>query len=495
MSIVEKKAKSGVCMIGIMAMTTIYAQEIPKKYNILLIQSDQHRYDCMSSTGNRANTPNLDHISKEGVFFNNAFSPIPTSCPARQTLLTGLWPEKHGGLWNWDITFRAPEFKGETWTERLSDAGFKLGYVGKWHVHPQKTPVDYGFDDYVQEWGPYEKFRKDNNMPEVYRAGDGPFFGGYDPVAKEDAKTHWMSNQAIELIKKYESEGHNWHVRLDLAEPHLPCFPAKEFYDKYDPDKLVPWGNVTDSFVNKPYIQHQQLFNWGIEDFTWDDWKKYVHRYLATIEQVDDAIGHVFNELSNMGILDNTIIIYTSDHGDAAGSHGMLDKHYIMYDEVVRVPLVIYCKDLTKRGLQIDQFVLNGLDIAATISDINKLGLITQGASLYPLLKGEKVDSWRKYAFSNYNGQQFGLYVQRMIRNNHLKYVWNMTDIDELYDLKNDPNELLNIIDNPQYKEHLVKLRQELYADLQRRGDPVIWQNATKKQLIESRKLSNRRIK
>ena len=123
-----------------------------KRPNILIIQCDQQRYDCLGYTGNPiVKTPNIDRLAAQGMQFTRAYTPIPTSCPARQCLLSGQWPEQHGGLGNYDITLPVRLFDSDTWTERLHDEGYRMGYVGKWHVHPTKTPLDFGFDDYVNE--------------------------------------------------------------------------------------------------------------------------------------------------------------------------------------------------------------------------------------------------------------------------------------------------------------------------------------------------------
>ena len=139
----------------------------------------------------------------------------------------------------------------------------------------------------------------------------------------------------------------------------------------------------------------------------------------------------------------------------------------------------------------VDQFVNNQLDMAATFCDMYQLDYKTQGESLFPLIEGKKesLGEWRKYAFSNYNGQQFGLFVQRMIRDKRMKYVWNLTDTDELYDLESDPWELNNLVYSKEYKVELVRMRKALYEDLKHRRDPLIWQDAAKRQLIDNKKL------
>lgn len=456
--------------------------------NVLFIQADQHRYDCTGfSQRSIVLTPNIDRLAAEGIVFTSSYSCIPTSCPARQCLISGKWPEQHKGLWNYDITLPVTPFNGPTWTEKLSEKDLKMGYVGKWHVSDLKSPKDFGFDDYVSEWS-YNVWRKKNELPDYIWQDSLWVMGGYDPVNKMNSRTHWLAQRVIEMIKKYKSEGKKWHIRFDTSDPHLPCYPSQEFLAMYDKDKIPEWPNFKDNLKGKPYIQRQQIYNWNLEDASWNLWQGYLQRYFANITQLDDAIGMVIEALKEMGIYDNTLIVYTTDHGDAAGSHNMVDKHYVMYEEEVHVPLVIKLPGTSHRV--IDAFVNNQLDMAATLCDFYQLDYKTQGESLLPLLKEEINESeWRKYAFSNYNGQQFGLFVQRMIRDKRMKYVWNLTDMDELYDLKNDPWELHNLVYKKEYKSELVRLRKALYEDLEKRKDPLVRQEAAKRQLIGNKKL------
>ncbi len=460
----------------------------PVKPNILFIECDQFRYDCQGSVNNLVKTPNLDRLAEEGMFFTQAFTPIPTCSPARQSLLSGMWPSRHKGLWNYDIALPVTLFDEHTWTEDMAKAGYKQFYIGKWHVHPTKTPLDFGFDGYIAE-GLYNEWRKAQKLPApILALEDFRWLGGRDIVPLEKTHTHWLARQAIDQLEKFKAGTNPWHLRIEFVEPHLPANPVDKFLKMYDPERIKPWGNFPDKMENKPFIQRQMLYNWGIEQYTWKEWAVYMQHYYAMISQTDDAIGMILNALKDMGLDGNTIVIFTSDHGDAAGSHGLIDKHYVMYEEEVRVPLVIKWPGVVKPGSRSDQMVINALDLASTIPAMAGFTFMQgTGRSLVPLLTGEQPADWRKYAFSDYNGQQFGLYVQRMIRSRQMKYVWNMTDMDELYDLQNDPWEMTNRISDPSYKDRLKVLREDLYADLADRKDPVIkW--AGKKQLLEGKK-------
>lgn len=440
--------------------------------NILLIHCDQLRFDCLGYNGNTiVNTPNIDKLARLGMKFENAYTPIPTSCPARQCQLTGVWPEIHRGLWNYDITLPVQEFQGETWTEKMPDYGYRMGYVGKWHVSATRTPLNFGFEDYVpeQQYGAWLKEQGIANKR--VRTGKIDYMGGYAEIDKRYNINRWGADKVIELIEKYGDSP--WFIRYDPSEPHLPCFPAKEFYDKYKDVEIPAWGNFGDRFRNKPYIQKQQLISWELDDYRWSDWEKYMRSYYGVVEQLDDAVGLLVEWLEKNGLMQNTIVIFMTDHGDAAGSHGMIDKHYVLYEEEVHVPMIVRWDGVVKPGSACEQFVCSEIDLAATIPQLAGWEFETQGASLLPILKGEKDTVNREYAFSNFNGQQFGLYTSRMVRDHRYKYIWNLTDVDEFYDLEKDPYEMKNMIGSARYKEEIKRLREVLYKDLKRRKDRI----------------------
>ncbi len=459
------------------------------KPNILLIVADQQRYDCIGESGVcPVKTPNINRLGKEGIWFSNAFTAIPLCCPARQAILNGQRPEVFGALWNFNIALKTYALQPSeySWTNELKRIGYQMSYIGEWHVNPEHNPLEYGFDYYFGEED-YDEYRKSKYPNVQYCNG---WLGEYDPIPVEDSRTHYLAGLACEKIKEYSLNGMPWHIRLDFPEPHLPCRPAGEFFEMYKPSDVIKWGSFEDNFINKPYVQKQQLLSWGIDNYTWNEWAPIIARYYGIISQIDDAIGMVLKLLEDTGISDNTIIIYTSDHGDMCGSHRMMDKHYIMYDDVVRVPLIIKWPGVVKKDSLCDKFVCNTLDLAPTILEI--LGIkpkaFFQGRSLLDILKGNDVNNWRSEVVSTYNGQQFGLYTQRMIRNHIWKYVWNLTDIDELYNLEEDPYELNNRIYDPSCLKILSDMREKLYLELNKDGDGMVKNSWTKNQLLNNKK-------
>ncbi len=458
--------------------------------NILHIMVDQQRYDCIGFSGDYpVLTPNVDRLASQGIWFSNAFTHIPLCSPARQSFVNGRRPESFGSLWNYNLGLKIPalEPKQYSWARELKALQYRTGYIGKWNVHPIHEPASYGYDYYI---GPeqYERFIHERYPDVKYTAS---FMGERDPLPLEHARTHWMARQAIELMGIYASQNEPWHIRLNFSEPHLPCRPAGKFADMYAPENVPMWRSFNETFENKPYIQKQQLYNWEIQNYTWDDWAPIVARYYGVISQLDDAIGLVLAAVSELGIDDNTIVMYTADHGDMCGGHRMMDKHYIMYDDVVKVPLIIRWPKKIKPGQICDRFVYNLLDVPPTI--LEWLGVkvpdFFHGRSLVPLLNGQSGRDWRNEVVATYNGQQFGLYTQRMIRNNEWKYVWNTTDVDELYNLREDPEELHNVIYESRHSGVLQQLRETLYCTLKEEGDTLVDNMWMKNQLLKGSKL------
>jgi len=459
------------------------------KPNILFIISDQHRYDCIGTSNKYpVITPNIDRIASEGMWFNNAYTPIPICCPARQSLLCGRRSESFGALWNYDITLPIPALppSSYTWVKQLKTEGYQNILLGKWHINPDFGPLDFGFDKYI----------KPRNLP-----NKNGFFGGESQVGHDETNTWWLAENAIKEIEDSTRNGEEkpWNMMLSFDEPHLPCNTIKEFADLYAIDDIPKWDGFDDTFKDKPYIQRQQLVNWNTEKMSWEDWAPSVRNYYAVITQMDAAIGKVLDKLDELGIADNTIVIYTSDHGDMCGSHKMLDKHYVLYEDVTHVPLVVKYPGVIPKNTKTSAYSVHFLDIAPTILELCGLekpeGVEFHGRSLMNILKtgGVIPQGWRDEAVTTYNGQQFGLYTQRSIVSHEWKYVWNLTDVDELYNLHDDPGELHNLMPKKlELSEILADLRLRLYNTLCQEDDRLVIYNGRswiKAQLLEGRKL------
>jgi arylsulfatase A-like enzyme len=456
--------------------------------NVLVIMVDQQCYDCIGYAGMRpVATPNIDRLASEGAWFEHAFTPTPLCCPARLSFLTGRRPESHGSLWNYDQELPAQALPADqpTWLRALQQLGYRSGYLGKWHVHPDNDPTAYGYVDYVDD-ASYAEILADRH-PEAHYEQE--LLGERDPVPERDARPAWLAGRAAELLREYASGGRPWHLRVDFWEPQLPSRPAGRFADMYEADTIAPWDSFAEDFSDKPYIQRQQLLNWRLEDWTWDDWAPVVARYRRIVSQVYAAIGSLLEALEEAGAADDTLVVYTTDHGDMCGAHRMMDKHYVMYDDVVRVPLAVRWPERIAAGQHRDELACHLLDLAPTILEAAGVAWSQplHGRSLLPLLTGEHVQEWPDHVVSTYNGQQFGLYTQRMIRDLRWKYVWNTVDVDELYDLEADPHELHNRVHDDSCAATLAELRRRLHDELVACGDMLAGRWLAP-QLLEGRK-------
>ncbi|RXZ81158.1 hypothetical protein EBB07_15800 [Paenibacillaceae bacterium] len=500
-----------------------------RRPNVLLITADQLRSDCVGYSGRYpVQTPHLDKLAAQSAAFSHAYSHFPVCSPSRQSLLHGRRPESFGALWNFNgaLPTAALPPSSYTWTKTLAQNGYQLSYLGKWGVHPDYDPTAYGFDSYVSEEH-YAQFQNQHYPSVSFSNG---YIGETNPIPLEHSASHWFARRAADELKELASSGKPWHMALHFSDPHLPCRPSAPFADMYHPDDIPEWEGFRDSLAGKPYIQRQQLHSWNVAAFGWEQWAPIVARYYGLISQLDDAIGQVIEALDATGEAEHTIVVFTADHGDMCGSHGMMDKHYIMYDDVVRVPLLIRWPGQIKGGTACSEFVYSMLDLPPSLMEWLALEDSDfpdwHGRSLAPLLGSLGISAsprhspasvggvlgqaaqdsehsetdalpthkgggqpWRTEAVATYNGQQFGLYTQRMIRTQYWKYVWNPTDTDELYDMLGDPGELNNRIGDAQLTETLADLRARLYEILHAAGDGAVQNPWMRRQLLEGAKL------
>ena len=369
------------------------------------------------------------------------------------------------------------------WPSHLQQKGWNTAYLGRFHVSQTLKPADFGYGETL-DWSGHKQLLREKYPDVEYTGG---WLGCESPVDVEDSGTHWMARQAVNMIERYAQDGKPWHIWVDYEEPHLPCRPSAPFSTMYDPQEIEPWDGFGDTFEHKPYIQKQQTISWATEDLTWnDDFRHMVARYFGVISQLDQAIGRILNALERTGQKDDTIVAFTSDHGDMCGSHQMLDKHYVLYDDICRVPLMVRYPGTTPRVC--DRFVSNCLDLPFSFREW--LGLehseAEHGRNLP--LSAEEDGAARERIVSTSNGQQFGLYTTRMVRNDRYKYVWNLTDVDELYDLKQDPGEKRNLIAEESQQTRIAQMRRDLYGELEAIGDRFVGSEWIDRQLLEGKK-------
>jgi arylsulfatase A-like enzyme len=440
--------------------------------NILLVHADQHRADCLGIAGHpQLQTPNLDALARAGVHFTHTYTPIPVCTPARASLLTGTWPSRHGFIANADTEIHAPtSLTLPTLYQLLHEAGYYVGHVGKWHVHRTMLPTTFGADAYVPEGG-YGTWRNAQGLPPKPRTNH--FFGEADPhITPDQSALAWGADQTIALLQQSATTTQPFFLRWDPSEPHLPNVVPEPYASLYNPADLAPWPSFPDTLAKKPYIQRKQRQTWGVEGWSWDDWSPIVARYLGEITLLDHQLGRILAELDRLGLADNTLVIYTADHGDLCGGHGLIDKHFVMYEELVRVPLLMRWPRGLPANTVCSAFVCSALDLAMTLCVVAKIAPPASFAGSNLLT--ELAQPTRNNIFAVYYGNQLGLYSQRMVRDRKWKYVWNATAEDELYHLAHDPGELVNLAEDTASQPDLARMKAKLLSWMERTKDRAL---------------------
>ncbi len=444
--------------------------------NILMIVTDQQRRDTIGAYGSPiCTTPNLDRLAANGMTFDYAFTPCGLCTPVRSSILTGVYPHTHEVLTNNKLHPVRTELEPEqdVLTKGLKDQGYRLGYVGKWHVNSEKTPVDFGFEEYVS-LNDYLVYRQELGVPLAPESKNYIVpTSGVDPVSVDQCRQAFLADNAMRLITEYSADEHNpFFLRLDFHGPHAPNVIPEPFASMYNPADIPPHPNFDDPLTNKPAVQRIKRQHWGTEDKPWSEWQQLLAHYFGEISLIDAQIGRVLDTLDSVGVADNTLVIFFSDHGDTIGAHKIWNKDYTMYDEIYRVPFIARWPGVTMPGSRCDTYIQHGIDLLPTVFDA--IGLAPpdniHGQSIAPLLKGEQQTRLRE-AYCEFHGCHMGLYTLRMLQTDRYKFIFHTNDIDEMYDHELDPHELTNVAQKPEYDSVLKELKLRMVDWMARTGD------------------------
>jgi arylsulfatase A-like enzyme len=272
------------------------------------------------------------------------------------------------------------------------------------------------------------------------------------------------------MMSRFARGGRPWHLEVQYVEPHDPYLPLKKYLDGYDPRSIPVAANFFDTFQNKPGLHRRESGTWG--RVTEDDFRQSRAHYYAYTEQLDHQVGRLLRALDETGQAANTLVVFTTDHGDCVGAHRMWIKGWIPYEECYRIPLVMRWPGRIQPGSKTEHLV-QLQDLAHTYTEIAGARAMPypDGRSLTPLFASPQRGDWSDDILCAYYGGEF-LYTQRIAINRRFKYVFNGFDYDELYDLGEDPGELRNVVDEPDYRAQAGEMRERLYAMMNRFEDP-----------------------
>ena len=462
------------------------------KENVLVIMFDDMRFDTFSYRGGPVNTPNIDALANQSVRFDNAMTTTGLCSPSRAAMFTGRWGHKTGlddnvELYHSRLSELDPKEGGIM--RKASEAGYLVGYVGKWHLGAQGTKlrgaeIDLGQgheprERFTRPWTPYEK------VPQVKGYYEGKLDANDEkheyfmtlPGGYEDTQAYSKVVYGKNMIKQAAKDKRPFFGVVSFNQPH-PAYRVPEPYaSMFDPMTLKLPKNHLIERVNKPLAQDGIWWPWHDVGHMSDlDWRRSRAFYYGAIAMVDRIVGDLIQTAKDEGMYDDLTILLVGDQGSMLGEHGLYDKGPYAYDELMRMPLLIRTPALAPKIVNRQVSII---DIAPTLTEI--MGLKADedidGRTLLPLMtKGDvadkgKVDS-ALYAYEWYNGSWFGI---RAIRTPEMKFVWNPGDTrDEFYDLVKDPIEKDNQINNKLYRKKLKTMVALLEQELVRVSDPSV---------------------
>jgi arylsulfatase A-like enzyme len=451
--------------------------------NILLFFTDQHRLSGLGCYGpTPCQTPNIDQLAREGVRFETASTCCPLCSPARASIMTGLHVHAHGLLSNafeyGACVGQLPESE-RLLTRRLLEAGYRCGYVGKWHLGSERsewfgipqdpaTPASRGFETieyshqaHLDRYGLTHDPKQTTELCRCERY-DGPL---------EASLSHWLADQTMMNIDRLADDGKPFFMMHSDPGPHAGYIAPQQLYDLYRDVEIPEWPNYRWDAQGTPG-PHQVKIHRHASRYTWKDWAEVLRHYYARCTLIDMQVGRIRDYLKKKGLLENTLILFTSDHGETLGSHGgLIDKGFHHFEEIQRIGMVAAGPVIRNPGRTIEQWA-SLLDLYPTILDMAGARFEPEsahGMSLLPLLRDEPT-AWRDELFVEFFGLGNLPGLLLTCRHGNLKYGWNPAHRDELYDLEADPNEMHNRIDDPGYAPALAEMRRRTLSFMERTG-------------------------
>jgi len=471
----------------------------PRGPNFIVMIADQMRADCIGCYGNSdVDTPNLDRLAGDGVKFTSAIAQNPTCTPSRASIITGRYPHNHGVLSN---GIPLPEVE-RALPQMLAEAGYRTCACGKVHLRPHERSLEdrtwcleyegsgpyYGFqevhlsDDY--KLGEYLDFIE-REHPEYLAAArdvddEGKSRSGSCGCWRADLppelhQTSWVTDQAIRFIES-NREG-PFFLWCGFTDPHHPFNPPEPYYSMYSPSETsLPWPGRCDLSKFPP---HWQALGKSRSDWDEETWRKHLCLYYGMISLIDHNVGRLLRRLDELGLAEETFVLFCADHGELMGDHGLMFKGPYHLEALIRIPLIWRGPGVERGGSR--GCVVEGVDIMATILDLAGRAVPedAQGSSLVPLLKGE-AETGKGAALTEFrpwwpfDGGPRPEGAERPCESMDVRTLrtdrWKLTyyagrPYGELFDLENDPQELNNLWNEPSFH----RMRNELMEQLLRR--------------------------
>lgn len=458
---------------------------MPDRPNIVLIITDQQRFDSIAALGHEhVDTPTLDRLATEGTALTNAYVASPSCAPSRAALFTGLYPHTSGVLRNDDPW-------SHSWVEDLSAAGYRCTSIGKMHTYPYEASV--GFDErhvvenkdrahpnlpfFLDQWDKALWIRgheKPSRVTYRRRADYADRLGAFEWELPEDLHADaFVGGLARHWVESYPVADGPFLLQVGFPGPHPPYDPPARHLDPYRDRAMPPAHRTAEDLAAQPeplkslrrnHVAEDHDAIVHLEDPTEEQLARQRRHYFANVTLIDEQIGALLESLDARGVLENTVVVFTSDHGDALGDHGHSQK-WTMYEPSVHVPLLFWGPGIAPRRLD---GLTTLMDVGPTLLEL--AGLTPprwmEGESLLPGLRGEE---WagRPEVFSEH-ARDFiltGTELMTMVRDRRWKLVEFVDDPQgQLFDLDADPTEEHDLWADPEYAEVKEDLRGRISA-------------------------------
>jgi len=466
-----------------------------KRRNILVLMTDQQRFDSLRCYGNQhALTPNLDRMAAQGALFTACYVQNPICSPSRATYATGLYPRNHG-LWANGVTLPTGL---PLLSKALADAGYACGMAGKQHLAPmagndEEPRLDDGYRRYRWSHGPNHPSKVNTfhawlrkRHPDIHKAAilDQPrkttegnnsskSSVPLDSVPVEAHYSHWIAQEAIDFIVDDSRPAHTpFYFMGNFFDPHHPFGAPEAYRSRFDASKLpFPSGSVSELDSKPPVLRDYSKRSYGgsapgFTDYTQDELREIVASYYAMVALIDAEVGRIMDVLEKRGELDNTLVTFTTDHGDCLNDHGHSQK-WSMFEQSVHVPGIVWAPGLGVKPAASDALA-SLMDVGPTILEFAGLKVPEwmQAQSLMPVVRGTG-NTPRPYVVAEHFRDMILRSTERMtmIRNLQRKLVeFQDSSEGQLYDLEQDPKEIRNLWSDPA----AGRKRQELLEELER---------------------------
>jgi arylsulfatase len=460
------------------------------KPNVLLFITDGHQADCLGCYGNEIlPTPHIDALAGDGVRFDRSFCSHTVCMPTRASIATGRYPHVHGVRSN-GIPLPTAEV---TLQHVLAENGYRTCASGKIHFEPQQGPDYPPRIEPGQDYYGYQEIHVSENRagPDYFRFIDKSFPELADtarkrgPLPEEAHELHWITDQAIDFVERSAKSDTPFMCVCSFHELSPPCHPPATFADMYDPADMPPPKARDGELVAKPPYQRECYEAYVRKGRHPDEetLRRYLTTYYAQTSFIDKQFGRIAARLKELGIWDDTIVLFTADHGLMLNDHFIWRHGPFMYDQVIRVPMIWRVPDLPNAGRVVNGIV-ESVDIMPTVLDLAGIGSPpgVQGQSLRPLLLGEPEADGKESALIQ-DSEAPELMAREIdptgfklttLRTEDWKLVhYRGQPYGELYDLRNDPDEFANLWADPGYQSAKINLERLLLERLIAAEDPL----------------------